>query len=357
MRRHAIGKLWLVAMAAVTLAACARTTDPQPQALPDGLETLVVPVHAPVTGRTWDGVVEAVQQATLIAQTSGRVEDVLHDVNDRVEAGQVLLRLSAVEQRAGVDAARAQLRAADAAAMESEANLERFRELARDRFVSRAQLDQMQANRDAAVAGRDAARAQLSSLGKQVDYTTIRAPYAGVIARREVEPGESVGVGQSLMSIFSPGALRIEVSIPQSDAQLVRTSEAGWIELDDGRTVQARSVTVFPVAEPTSHAVRVRLDLPGLDPAPHPGTTAKVAFPALPDAGWPRIPASALRQRGEVNAVYVVDGDRLALRQVRVGSQAGADVDVISGLRTGETIALDPVAAAQAVAAARTNGD
>jgi hypothetical protein len=155
------------------------------------------------------------------------------------------------------------------------------------------------------------------------------------------------------VGIFAPEALRIEVSLPQADAEHVRASPSASIALPDGRRVPAREVTVFPAADVATHAVRVRVQLPSLDPAPAPGTTVKVAFPATAGASRVRVPSSALVRRGELTAIYVVDDGRLSLRQLRLGREAGGQVEVISGLKAGESIAIDPVAALQALAAAR----
>jgi len=329
----------LPAVLALALAACGGESEPRLPVTVDGLQTLQVATGDAAAARAWDGVVEAVRQATLSAQTSGRVTEVLHDVNDRVSAGDVLVRLSAVEQQAGVDAARAQLQLA-------EASYRRMARLAEGQYVSKMQLDQARAERDAA-------RAQLANVGQQSAYTTIRAPYAGIVASRDVEPGESVGVGQLLMTVFAPDALRIEVSVPQSDAEVIRTNAVATISFDDGRRVEASDVTVFPAADAATHAVKVRVQLPALDPVPQPGMTAKVAFPAVKGDAFPRIPVSALVQRGEVNAVYVLTEGRLSLRQLRLGERSGERIDVIAGLKPGETIAADPVAAQQALVAAR----
>lgn len=335
------------------LAACGHEEPAAPAARIEGLQTFQVKTADAVGGRAWEGVVEAVQQATLSAQTNGRVVAVARDVNDRVAAGDVLVRLSAVEQQSGVDAARAQLRAAEASATEAEANYRRFANLAKDQFVSRAQLDQARMARDSAASARDAARAQLANAGQQTDYTTVRAPYAGIVATRDVEPGESVGIGQALMTVFAPGALRIEVAVPQSEAEAVRANPAAVVTFDDGRRIDAADVTVFPAADASTHAVRIRVQLPALDVPPQPGLTAKVAFPAVKGVAFPRVPTSALVRRGEVTAVYVLSEGRLSLRQVRLGDAAGDQVDVISGLKSGEKIATDPVAAQQALVAAR----
>lgn len=347
---------WLLpASLMLALAACSsgtRTVELPP--LPR-LATHTVQSAAVDGGRAWDGVVEAVQQAQLTAQTAGRVTVVAVDVNDRVAAGEVLLRLTAVEQQAGANTARAQLRAAEAAAVEAEANFRRYDALSSGQYVSRAQIDQARAARDSAVAARDAARAQLAQAGQQADYTVVRAPYAGIVSARLVEPGESVAPGEPLLAMYAPSALRIQVQVPQSDAEAIRAAGRAAVLFDDGRRIDAASVAVFPSADPATHSVPVRVVLPGMQDAPQPGATAKVVFPIAgkADTGTVRIPHNALVQRGEVSGVYVIDGNRIALRQLRLGRAAGDGVEVLAGLKPGERIATDPVAAVQALVAQR----
>lgn len=342
------------AMALATLlAACGGS--PAGTAVPASarLATLEVGANAAAGGRAWDGVVEAVQQAQLAAQTGGRVASVSADVGDRVHRGDVLLRLTAVEQQAGASTARAQLRAAEAAVAEAEANYRRFASLAGSQYVSRAQFDQARAARDSAMAARDAARAGLAQAAQQAEYTVVRAPFDGIVDARQVEPGESVAPGQPLFSLHAPGALRVEVQVPQSDAAAIRAAARAGIVLADGRNLDAARIVVHPAADPLTHSVGVRVMLPDASPPPAPGVTAKVVFPiGTADAGI-AIPASALVERGELAGAYVVDGDRIALRQLRIGARDGDRVEVLAGLRRGERIAADPVAAVEAIAARR----
>ncbi len=348
---------WLLgAGLVVLLAACGdKPADKRLPPLPK-LQTLTVADATPADARSWDGVVEAVRQAIVSAQTSGRVTAVEADVDDRVESGAVLLRLTAVEQQAGVNTARAQVRAVEAAAVEAEQNYQRFAALGPKNYVSRAQIDQARAARDTAVANVAAARAQLAQAGQQTDYTVVRAPYAGIVSRRDVEPGETVAPGQPLMVLYAPGALRIQVDVPQSVADAIRKSARARVDLADGRSVDAEQVIVYPAADPATHSVTVRINLPDFDAPPTPGITARIVFPLSDDGQGPRsvrIPTSALVQRGEVNGVYVLADQTVRLRQLRLGRTTGDEVEVLAGVKPGETIAADPVAAVQALAAQR----
>lgn len=340
---------------ALSLAACGGDADERAQAAPPKLDTFVVAAGTG-DGRAWDGTVEAVREATLSAQTSGRVAAVNVDVNDRVDGGQTLVRLTVVEQQAGVDAARAQLRAAEASAIEAERQFQRFAALAKDDYVSRAQVDQARAARDAAAAARDAARAQLSSAGQNADYTTVRAPYAGVVSARMAEPGETVNPGQPLMTVYAPEDLRIEVRVPQSAADAIRAQPRARVRFDDGTAVDAREVVVYPAADPASHSVPVRVLLPKLATLPAPGVVAKVEFPVRAESRTLRVPSSAVSRRGELTAVYVVKDGHVLLRQLRLGARDGEAVEVLAGLRAGDVVARDPEAAMAAIAAQRAAG-
>ena len=344
----------------LALAACGseRMADRMPP-LP---ELSTFPVERPMltAGRAWDGVVEAVRRADLSAQTSGTVAAVEADVNDRVGADAVLVRIVAVEQDAIANTARAQLRAAEAAAVVAARTYARFDALSGAQYVSRAQLDQARAERDAAVAARDAARARLTQVEQQAGYTVVRAPFAGVVSRRDVEPGETVVSGQRLMSVYAPRDLRIEVSVPQTRADAIRRDPRARVLFPDGSEAVSPRVTVFPSADVASHSVIVRANLPELAAPPAPGTTAKVVFDAgggEAESQAVRVPAASIAQRGELSGIYVKQGDRIVLRQVRLGARDEEMVDVISGLRAGDMVVRDPVAAVQTLVAQRQAAD
>lgn len=323
---------------------------------PPALETLTVAASGGRGGSQWDGVVQAVEQATLSAQTSGRVSALAADVDVQVARGAVLVRLTSVDQRAAVDAARAQLRAAEAQLADAANRFQRASELVARQLISRDDFDRVQATHNAAIAGRDAATAQLAQAEQQLGYTEVRAPYAGVISARHVELGETVVPGQPLFTLYAPGQLRLEVQVPQGEAAALGRDAAATVTLPDGREVAAARVLVYPSADPLAHSVTVRVSLPALAEALRPGQTAKVHFAgsAGPPGIW--VPASTVVQRGELSGCYVVEADGIVLRQLRVGERAGDRVQVIAGLKPGERVALDPLAALQ-VLRDRQSGD
>jgi len=294
--------------------------------------------------RRLDGTLEAVNQGTVSAQTSGRVEAIYYDVNDFVPAGAVILRLRSTEQRVGLAAAAAQVSEATARRAEAESRYRRIADMYARQVVPKATLDSATADRDAAVARLDAAQAAVAGAREGVTYTEIRAPYAGVVTKRLVEVGETVAPGIPLMSGLSLQYLRVSVDVPQSIVDQVRRIRRAAIYVGD-RRIEATKVVVFPDASSPSHTFRARLDLPENATDLYPGMFVKVSF-VTGETQRLLIPAAALVRRSEVTAVYVVGANGAAsMRQVRVGDRIGDDYEVLSGLAPGERIATDPLAA------------
>jgi RND family efflux transporter MFP subunit len=304
---------------------------------------VVQPVRLPIERRL-DGVIEAVNQGTVAAQTSGRVAEILYDVNDFVPAGAVIIRLRATEQRAGFAGAQASLSEATARDAEARAAYQRVFEIYQRRLVPKAALDEALANRDAAAARLTAARAALESAREGVAYTEIRAPYAGVVTKRLIQVGETVSPGTPLMSGLSLQYLRVNVDVPQSIVDQVRRIKRAVVYIGE-RRIEATRVTVFSEAESPSGTFRARLELPENATDLYPGMFVKAGF-VTGEAVRLLVPESSLVERSEVAAVYVVDPNgRASMRQVRVGERFGSAVEILSGLVSGERVALDPLAA------------
>lgn len=309
--------------------------------------TLTLALEKTPLERILDGTTEATNQGTVSAQTAGRVAEILYDVNDFVPAGAVIVRLKGTEQRAGFQEAQAALAEAKARNEEAQNNYQRIADLYQRRVVAKASLDQATAGRDAAAARLSAAEAGLSSAREGVAYTEVRAPYAGVVSKRLVEVGETVGPGTPLMSGLSLQFLRVNVNIPQSVIDAVRRLRKAAVYMGDHR-VEATKFTIFPEAAAPSNTFRARLDLPSGALDLYPGMYVKVGL-VVGEADRLLVPVTALVERSEVTAVYVFDPKQgTSLRYIRVGHRFGDRMEVLSGVAVGEQIALDPIAAAKA---------
>ena len=313
-----------------------------------GLEIIAVTLQKIDVEHRLDGVVEAVNEATLTAEIPGRIAEVLFDVGDVVPAGAVVIRLRGTEQKAEVSGAEARVVDARARIIEASRNFRRIESLYAQNAASAQALEQAKATVEVSEAALQVAQAQLTKAEEQAGYAVVRAPYGGVVTERHVERGESVSPGQPLMSGFLPDQLRVSVEVPQRLIALVRKHRSARVHLPglEGEAIEVRDISIFPYASAGVGTTRVRLTLPDGVENLSPGMLVKVSF-ALGTRSVLAIPEKAVVFRSEVIAVYVLGKDgKINLRRIRPGKPLAADkIVVLAGLAQGEQVALDPARA------------
>ncbi|MBE0485810.1 efflux RND transporter periplasmic adaptor subunit [Marinobacter sp.] len=289
-----------------------------------------------------DGLIEAVQQSTVSAQTTGTVMELPFDVDDSVTAGDLIVRLEDSEQQSRLRQAEAGLAEARSGLQDARQQYTRIESIHERGLVSRQEFDQARNTLSAANARVARAEATVAEAQKQLDYTRIMAPYGGILTERHVELGESVTPGQPLLSGLSLEQLRVVVDLPQQYAGLARSERQATVTLADGRVLATGELTFYPYANPDTHTFRVRLRLNDPNGSLFPGMLVKVGVPvASRDALW--VPESALIQRSELRAVFVLDAqDQPRLRQVRVGSRDDDRLEILAGLSAGERVVANP---------------
>lgn len=293
-----------------------------------------------------DGVIEAVHQGTISAQTQGQVAEILYDIDDYVEAGEIVIRLKDREQQASVARAEAALKEASARLDEARKEQLRIKGIFEKKLVSRAAMDKANAELKAAVARRESAQAGLEQAQEQLEYTRVRAPYAGIVTERHVEVGEVARPGAKLISGISLEKLRVTVDVPQSLIPVIRAYERGSAQLPNGTWINADKITIFPFAHQGSNTFKVRLQLPAGVQHLFPGMYVKTAFVVGVHKEL-LIPQKAVVYRSEVTGAYVVASDgKISLRHIRVGSKSrDGMLQVLAGLDAEERVAVDPIAA------------
>ncbi len=298
------------------------------------------------TQRQFEGTVEAINKTTVSAQTSGRITYINFDVDDFVEQGAVILRFSDIEHRSRLDQARSALDAAMAQAKAAGQEFERVDKLFQNGTVAKARYDQAKSALDAADAQTKSAKAAVEQAQEQLGYTVVRAPYSGLVVERHVEIGEIANPGQPLMTGFSLEQLRVRSEVPEQFAQVIRQRNVAMVLPNNGDPIKIKKLTVFPFADPKSNTVTIRLELPQGIKSVFPGMLVKTRF-KVGEHEMLVVPEKALAIRGEVTGLYRVDGDNITLQQVRTGRRLNNGmVEILTGIRSGDKIALDPLKAA-----------
>lgn len=316
---------------------------------------------------TVGGTVVPVEEITFTAQMPGNVELIAGNEGDFFKQGTVLAALDEAALRAQRQAALAEIANAQAAVRNAGVQFQRERHDPtpqqgdmmsqmipfpffgnnRETGVSRgATLHQYGTRIEQAQGALVAARAQLREVDARLEDIKSIAPFDGYITHKHVNAGDTVQPGQPLLSFADMGRLQVQTDVP---TRLSASLQPGFItraKLDDpDQTVaMARVAQVFPMADPTRHTVRVKLDLQEGAPAKA-GMYAEVLIPqpGSQQGSVPVIPVSALVYRGGLPMVYVLDAqDRPRLHLLRLGEQLGDAVSVLTGLQGGERILLDP---------------
>ena len=345
---HAGRRARVLALAGLLSAAPLWAAAPGPQ-------VPTVRVGAPVQGSSFEieGTVQALRQATVAAQIGGNVLALLVKAGDVVQAGQVLARIDDRDAAAGLSRTDAGVAQAEAELRNARVAAERTRELRSKGFISQAALDTAETQLKAAQSAAQAAGSARSQAALARGFATLTAPFAGVVLATHLEAGDLASPGRPVLTLYAPGAMRAVVQVPASRAAQARLAAQREVRLPAGgawlRPVRSAEL---PVTDPVAQTNEWRLDLPA-DAAVQPGqsVTARFAGPpaaagaaAAPSAAL-SLPKSAVLQRGELEAVYLVRQGQFVLRAVRLGPAQGDNVTVLAGLKAGDEVAAQAVQA------------
>jgi membrane fusion protein, multidrug efflux system len=338
------------------LGACSKSEAPATPANGPQVPTMVVGQSRAVSGLLLDGSLQAVQQSVLSAQASGRVAQLLVQAGDPVRKGQTLAVIDDRATQAGVSQSQASVAQAEAELANAQAHEARVRDLHAQGFVAKAALETAQAQLKAAQAGAAAARAGQTQSSLAQGFTRVSAPYDGVVMQTHVEAGVLAMPGTPIVTVYAPQPMRAEVHVPASFQAQAVAAQRVEVQLPGAEAwVKPTAVGNAKAADPVSQTVLWRLELRASETQNQvPGRSLKVRFVGAPNESAATrlvVPSNAVLRRGELTAVYVTSEPlegraQLVLRAVRVGpATADGQVEVLTGLRAGERVALDPVRA------------
>jgi RND family efflux transporter MFP subunit len=332
------------------------------------------------------GIVKARTTAQIASRIVAQLREVRVQPGDRVRQGQILAVLDDRDLAAGQAQAQASLLAAEGGAASAEAEresagarlalarenhrrIEQLREKnsATPQELDRAAAELRMAESAVRASGARAAGASASVTAAQaagraaevaVSFSTIAAPFDGLITNRLLEPGNMAAPGVPLLTIETTDGFRLEVQVDAVRARSIEIGDTASIDLHglgEAETMSGRVVEVSRSIDPTSHAFVVKVQLP-------PGTVARSgAFARARFTSGGRqvlaVPESAVVRRGQLSLVFVVDGSgRARMRAVTAGERSGDWVEVLAGVQSGETVIVSPPASLTDGAEVRSTG-
>ena len=296
------------------------------------------------TGYEIDGVVEAVRQATVSAQATGRVASLQVKVGDKVRAGQVLATIDDRDTQTGVARSQAQVAQAEAELANAQANAQRTRDLRQQGFVSQAALDVAESQYKAAQAARAGAGAGAQQARLAQSFTQVTAPFDGYVLETLAQAGDLAVPGKPVAVVYAPQPLRVVVQVPASMGAQARSAQR--IELQAGNTwVQPAAQQGVTAADPVSQTLTWKMDVPAAVSAQMlPGQQTRVRFVGG-SAQRMVVPQAAILRRGELTGVYVAGDKGFVLKAVRLGASHGESIEVLAGLKAGDAVAVNAIQA------------
>jgi len=374
-------------LAASTFAACGATdgkaAEREPAPKPAIAAGAVAAVEEPVARFIRaTGSLVAEDQADVAAEAAGRIIATPAERGQRVTEGTELVRLSTAETEAQLKEAEAnaaqiaarlgltgdapfnaeavpEVQTAKASHSLAQSEFTRIESLLDQRVVSQAEFDQrktqLEATRrqyEAAVnaAGQQyqslqAARARVTLARKALADTTVRAPFAGIVAERLVSIGDYVTKGTKVAVVVSINPLRVNLTVPEQFVSAVGIGQPVAFEVDayPGRTFTGTVKYVSPSLEANQRALTVEAIVTNPGDLLKPGffATARVQQPDKTPAVL--VPATAVQTTGGTSRVFVVAADHAEERVVTVGQQIDQRVEITSGLKAGERVATNNV--------------
>ena len=314
----------------VLVSGCHRSPEPDQAKLPSTTVRAKV-VERKKCAATEDvlGTVRPKLSAVIEAKVSSRIEQLLVVPGQTVKTGDLLVQLDDHEIQSRLDQAAA-------ARQQAENDLKRFTTLLEQKILSQSEFDGAQSKFRMAAAAEAEAKTMLG-------YTKMTASFDGVIARKLADVGDLAMPGKPLLHMENPATLRFEADVPEAlignlklgDQLVVRVAAAG--------EMKGVVAELSPAAEPNSRTSLVKLDLSGAVGL-RSGQFGRVAVP-VGEISIISIPAAAVIQRGQMEMVFVVAKGHAQLRLVKTGRQVGNELELVSGLNSGEQIVTEGVSA------------
>jgi RND family efflux transporter MFP subunit len=329
------------------------------------------------------GTLAAVDQVVISSEADGNVRGILADLGDRVTAGQVLVQLDNEKQQYSYEQQQAALartlaqygapdpqhlpdieqtpdvQKANADLIQATRAFDRANELFKRTLVAQQALDDARTAVESSRASynsslqnaRDlrasiqASEATMKLAGRQLRDTAIRAPFDGYVEKRLVNLGELVKVQMPVMAIVRLDPLKVIAEIPERMAPWITDGRPVELRVDAyrDRTFTGKVTRISPAVNTATRAFPFEAVVPNADAMLKPGTFTRVHIESGKVDDVLTLPYMALQYRYGVNRVFVIDGDKLTIRELQVGERLGDRIEIVSGVKEGERVAITEV--------------
>lgn len=295
-------------------------------------------VSLPVT-ESAVGAIRPVHEVQVASKILAKVAEINVRAGDTVKAGDVLVRLEDSDLKARRDQAEAAVAAARANRNQAEVEHNRTKRLIEQNAATQIELDRVHAALLSAQAELDRAEWQLEEAETILDYATIAAPIDGVVIDKQVEAGDTVSPGQTLLQLYDPTRMQLVASVRESLTRRLEVGQTVPVEIESlGLECHGTISEIVPEAQSASRTFAVKVTGPCPEGV-YPNMFGRLIIP-LGNEQVLTVPVEAVRQVGQLNIVEVVSQGVLQRRSVQLGRRIDGAFEVLSGLRSGERVAI-----------------
>lgn len=297
------------------------------------------------SGPVISGSLQPERQADLRAEVSAIVLQVFKHNGDKVQKGDLLVRLDDTSLRENLSSAQEAERASQQAFDQAQRQFERLKTLSSSGAVSTQNLEDAEIRRNNAQSDLAAAKARVVQSRQQMDKTEVRAPFAGIVSERAVSNGDTAQVGKALLKVIDPSSLRFEGYIAADQINQVKVGNAVLFNVNGyGEQQFAGAIErVSPMANSATRQVEVAVRIQGSGTPMVAGLFAEGRVQTNSHAGL-MVPESALIRDGDNVYIWKVHEQKLHKTLIHLGSRDArrGDFEVKSGLAAGDQILRHP---------------
>ncbi|HLS30491.1 MAG TPA: efflux RND transporter periplasmic adaptor subunit [Flavobacteriaceae bacterium] len=299
---------------------------------------------------TASGQIEAENSAQLSTRIMGYVTAVNVKVGEKVDKGQQLASISSSDLQAKKGQAEAGILQATAAFNNAKKDYERFQKLFDQNSATQKELDDMKTQMEMAKAQLETAKQMSKEVDAQFSYANLRAPFSGVVTGTFVKEGDMANPGMPIISLEDTGKLEAKVRVSESEISKIKPEMKAEVNIKSlNKTLQGKVTEISSSSRNTGGQYIVKVDLEDEDLQIYSGMFVNVRFEIDADKtditdteSVMLIPKKAIIKEGQLNGVYVVGDDEVAiLRWLRLGKTYGDQVEVLSGLSIGDQYVVE----------------
>ena len=308
-------------------------------------DVLTIQASALASGPVVTGSIQPERKADLRAEVSAVVLQVLKENGDLVRRGDVLVRLDPTSIRDNLQSAEANVRNATQALDQSERNLQRLKTLRDSGMTSLQALDDAEVRRNAAQSELAASHARAVLARQQLERTTVRAPFDGVVSDRKVSAGDTASVGKELLKVIDPSSMRFAGRVSADKISVVRVGQAVSFRINGyaGQEFRGKVTRVDPSANDVTRQVEVLVSFDEVRQARVAGLFAEGLIEASSTKAV-TLPESVLLRSGDKASVWRVKSNTLSRVDLALGARdpRSGHFEVRSGLTDGDVILRNP---------------